>query len=95
MAKKSTKYEEYREILAKGGIRFEDCLVLAFVFEHEKGPEKFHLWLMLDQRRPKYHLFDCFDKIAQVIVPKEEAITEIICDIANRAGGKRTTPNLI
>lgn len=93
--KKPTRKEEYRAILEKDGIRFEDCRVLAFTFERAKGPETFHFWLMLDERRPKYYLFDCLEKKAQVIIPNDDAVSEIVCDIATRADGKKTTPNLI
>jgi len=98
MAKKITKTarkDQYRAIMEKDGIRFEDCRVLAFTFERPLGPETFHLWLMLDQRRPKYYLFDCWGKTAQVIIQNDDAVSEIVCDIAIRADGKKTTPNLI
>ena len=75
MAKKSTKTareDQYREILAKAGIRFEDCRVLAFTFERPLGPETFHLHLMNADPRPEYHLFDCWEKTAQIIIPNDE-----------------------
>lgn len=93
--KKTARMEQYRAIMDKAGIRFEDCRVLAFTFERAKGPETFHFWLMLDERRPKYYLFDCWEKTAQVIIPNDDAVSEIVCDIATRADGKKTTPNLI
>lgn len=93
--KKTARKDQYRAIMDKAGIRFEDCRVLAFMFERPLGPETFHLWLMLDERRPKYYLFDCWEKTAQVIIPNDYAVSEIVCDIATRADGKKTTPNLI
>lgn len=92
---KSTRKVQYRGILAKAGIRFEDCRVLAFTFERPLGPETFHLHLMNADPRPEYHLFDCWEKTAQVVIPNDAAVSEIVCDIATRADGKKTTPNLI
>ena len=93
--KKPTRKDESRAILEKDGIRFEDCRVLAFAFDGPGGPEIFHFGLMLDLRRPEYYLFDCWEKMAQVIIPNNDAVSEIVFDIATRADGKKTTPNLI
>lgn len=92
--KKESREAAYRRILAEGGLRLEDCRVLAFVFEDERKPETFHLWLMLDERKPQYHIFDCSGKTATVVAPKYTAGEDIITDIARRAGGQQTTPNL-
>lgn len=92
---KKSRKDQYRDILENAGIRFEDCTVLAFNFEREKGPEIFHLWLMLDKRRPKYYLFDCWERTAQVVIPKDESISDIVCDIATRADGVKVNPNLL
>lgn len=98
MAKKSTKTtrkDQYREILAKAGIRFEDCRVLAFTFERPLGPETFHLHLMNADPRPEYHLFDCWEKTAQIIIPNDEPTAARVQELAEQVGGKKTTPNLI
>ena len=97
MAKKSnkTRADQYREILAQYGIRFEDCHVLAFVFKQERRPELFHFGLMLYEPRPVYFLFDCWDKYANVVVPKDEKNAAVIISIAEQDGGKKTTPNLL
>lgn len=84
----------YREILERSGIRFEDCNVLAFAFKEERKPELFHFGLMLHEPRPVYYLFDCWDKYAYVIVPKDEKNAAVIIDIAEKDGGEKRTPNL-
>lgn len=96
MAKKSSKAtrgDQYREILASYGKRLEDCKVLAFAFETESGPEIFHYELMYPLR-PVYHLFDCFGKIAQIVVPNERENEEMAVQLAESCGGEKTTPNL-
>ena len=97
MAKKSSKLtrgDQYREILASYGKRLEDCKVLAFEFETEYGPELFHYELMYPLR-PVYHLFDCFGKIAQIVVPNDPKNEEMAVQLAESCGGEKTTPNLI
>lgn len=96
MAKKSSKMtrgDQYRSILESYGKRLEDCKVLAFAFETESGPEIFHYELMYPLR-PVYHLFDCFGKIAQIVVPKDLANEEMAVQLAESCGGEKTTPNL-
>lgn len=85
----------YREILERSEIRFEDCKVLAFEFKQERRPGLFHFGLMLHEPRPVYYLFDCWDKYACVIVPKDEENAAIIIAIAEKDGGEKTTPILI
>ena len=95
MAKKSTKTtreQAYREILAKDGIRFEDCRVLSFVFEYPIKTELFHYGLMAE--KPDYYIFDCWDKNANVVVPKDETNDAHITLIAEQLGGQKTTANL-
>lgn len=88
---KTTRDEQYRAILEKEGIR--EYKVLAFVFETESGPEHFHYQLMYPLR-PVYHLFDCFGKIAQIVVPKDTENEEMAVQLAESCGGEKTTPNL-
>lgn len=98
MAKKSnraTRKDQYRDILKKDRIRFEGCRVLAFTFERPLGPETFHLHLMNADPRPEYHLFDCLEKTAQIIIPNDEPTAARVKDLAEQVGGKKTTPNLI
>ena len=92
--KKVSRKDKYRAIMDKDGIRFENCNVLAFAFKHEKRPELFHFGLMLHEPRPVYYLFDCWDKYANVIVPKDEKNAAVIIAIAEKDGGEKTTPNL-
>lgn len=95
MANKAlTREQEYREILTKDGIRFEDCRVLAFVFERERQTEIFHYDLMLREPRPAYHLYDCFGVNANVIVPDDANNAANIIAMAEKIGGHKTTPNL-
>lgn len=90
---KSTRKEQYRGILAKAGIRFDDCRVLAFVFDTLRKPEHFHYDLMA--QKPVYFLFDCWGNNANVIVPKDDENAAKIIAIAANLGGQKTTPNLI
>ena len=96
MAKKTTKTtrrDQYREILASYGKRLEDCKVLAFAFDGPGGPQIFHYELM-HPLRPVYHLFDCFGNIAQIVVPKDPENEEMAVQLAESCGGEKTTPNL-
>ena len=93
--KKTARKDEYRAIMDKLGIRFDDCRVLAFAFERPLGPETFHLHLMNADPRPEYHLFDCWEKTAQIIIPNDESTAARIQELAEQVGGKKTTPNLI
>lgn len=92
---KTPRIEQYRDILAKDGIRFEDCRVLGFAFENPLGAETFHLHLMNAGPRPEYHLFECLEKMAQIIIPKDEPTAARVQELAEQVGGKKTTPNLI
>ena len=97
MAKKSsktTREQIYREIIEKEGRKWDDCKVLSFAFKQERRPELFHFGLMLHEPRPVYYLFDCWDKYANVIVPKDEKNAAVIIAIAEKDGGEKTTPNL-
>lgn len=93
--KKTARKEQYRAIMDKAGIRFEDCRVLAFTFERPLGPETFHLHLMNADPRPEYHLFDCWEKTAQIIIPNDEPTAARVQELAEQVGGHKTTPNLI
>ena len=93
--KKTARKEQYRAIMDKSGIRFEDCRVLAFTFERPLGPETFHLHLMNAYQRPEYHLFDCWEKTAQIIILNDESTAARIQELAEQVGGHKTTPNLI
>ncbi len=95
MAKKikTTRREQYREILALYGKRMEDCKVLAFAFDGPGGPELFHYELM-QPLRPVYHLFDCSGNVAYIVVPKDPENEEMAIQLAESCGGEKTTPNL-
>lgn len=95
MAKKSSKAtrgDQYREILASYGKRLEDCKVLAFAFKYQMQTELFHYGLMAE--KPDYFLFDCWEKYANVVAPKDEQNAAVIIAIAAKNGGEKTTPNL-
>lgn len=92
MAKKVTREQQYRDILAANGIMFEDCTVLAFVFEKLSGPEHFHFDLM--EQKPAYFLFDCWGNNANIIIPKDGNNAARIIEIAKLNGGHKTTPDL-
>lgn len=94
MTKKTARKDQYRAIMDKSLIRFEDCRVLAFTFERPLGPETFHLHLMLADPRPKYHLFDLFEQIAQIVIPNYESAAARIQELAEQVGGHKTTPIL-
>lgn len=94
MAKKETRAEQYRRILACYEKRLEDCRVLAFEFVRETGPEVFHYEIM-SPRRPVYYLFDYIGKVAQIVVPKYDKENEDFCiEIAASCGGIKITPDL-
>lgn len=98
MAKRTVKTNRedlYREVLAKSGIRYEDCLQLSFAFKQRLRPELFHFGLMLHQPRPVYYLFDAWDKYANVIAPKDRNNAAVIIAIAEKDGGEKTTPNAL
>lgn len=84
---------QYREILAQKGIRFEDCEVLAFEFK-QNGVRSFHFYLLNNWPFVIYYSFDCWDKYAYVVVPKDEKNAAVIIAIATKNGGEKITPNL-
>lgn len=93
MATKSkTREAQYRAILEDIGLRLEDCRVLAFVFDYSMKAELFHYEIMAE--KPDYYIIDCWDKNANVIVPKDETNAAHITLIAEQLGGKARTPNL-
>ena len=91
-AQKKTREAQYRAILAEKGLRLEDCRVLAFVFDYSMKAELFHYGLMAE--KPDYYIFDCWDKNANIIVPKDETNAAHITLIAEQLGGQPRTPNL-
>lgn len=44
--------------------------------------------------KPDYILFDCWEKYANVVAPKDEQNAAVIIAIAAKNGGEKTTPNL-
>lgn len=88
---KPTQMDRYRAIMEKEGIR--DFKVLAFSFKKESECNNFHFDLMAE-KGAKYYLFDGPGNIAHVLVPGDGTNSEIVCDLAARYGGKKTTPNL-
>ena len=95
MAKtKETRGSKYREIVEGMGVRYEDCRVLAFRFERERGPELFHYALMLAENRPEYLSFDCEGLTANVIVHNVPEDVDKVTKMALADGGTPTMPNL-
>ena len=95
MVKKSSKEpleQMYRGIIEKKGRKWDDCKVLSFVFKRQAQAELFHYGLM--NEKPDYILFDCRERHANVIVPKDEQNAAVIIAIAEKNGGEKTTPNL-
>lgn len=88
---KTTRGDQYRGIMAKEGIR--EYKVLAFIFDVPSGPELFHYELMYPLR-PVYHLFDCSDNVAYIVVPKDPENERMCIQLAESCGGEKTTPNL-
>ena len=98
MAKKekNTLMTQYREILAKDGIRMEDCEFLCFAFKDERIPAIFHFDLSLSRPRVSYHLFDTNGKNITVILDKWDKVGQKeVCELAAYHDGKRITPNLV
>ena len=95
MAKKSsktTREQIYREIIEKDGRKWDDCKVLSFAFKYQMQTELFHYGLMAE--KPDYFVFDCWEKYAYVIAPKDEKNAAVIIAIAEKDGGEKITPNL-
>lgn len=91
---KRSKADEYKAIMEKNGHGPDEWRVLSFVFENEGKPEHFHIRLLMAIPGPKYWLFDCFDKTANVVVPNDEQNAKWVQEIAELSGGHKTTPNL-
>lgn len=95
MARKAskTRADQYREILAERGIRYEDCRVLAFAFNYQMQAEMFHFGIMAE--KVDYFLFDAAENTANIIIPKDGQDAEKIAKIAQGCGGRSTTPKLM
>lgn len=89
---KATRGDQYREIIEKAGRKWDDCKVLSFVFKYHMQTELFLYGLMAE--KPDYILFDCWEKYANVVAPKDEQNAAVIIAIATKNGGEKTTPNL-
>lgn len=89
---KTTREQTFREIVEKEGRKWDDCKVLSFVFKYQMQTELFHYGLMAE--KPDYILFDCWEKYANVVAPKDEQNAAVIIAIAAKNGGEKTTPNL-
>ena len=94
MTKKTTKTsrgDQYRAIMESYGVK--DYKVLEFVFDGPGGPELFHYELM-HPLRPVYHLFNCYDNHAVVVIPIDPENEQMCIQLAESCGGEKTTPNL-
>ena len=96
MAKKSSKAtasDQYREILARDGMNFDDCKVVAFEFESASGVDVFHFELMYPLR-PVYHIFDGWENVAQIVIPKDAENERMLRQLAESCGGLFVKPRL-
>lgn len=94
MAKiKTTLADQYRDILASEGKNFDDCKVVAFEFETASGPEIFHYELTYPLR-PVYHIFDGYDNVAQIVIPKDAENERMLRQLAESCGGESVKPRL-
>lgn len=95
MAKKikTTLADQYREILARYGKNFDDCKVVAFEFDSEAGVDVFHFELMYPLR-PVYHIFDGFENVAQIVIPKNAENERMLEQLAESCGGSSIKPRL-
>lgn len=87
-----TRSDQYREIIEKDGRKWDDCKVLSFVFKYQMQAELFHYGLMAEKTR--FFVFDCWEKYANVVAPKDEQNEAVIIAIAAKNGGEKTTANL-
>ena len=87
--------DQYRAIMEKDGRRLEDCSVISFVFPDLRAPERFHFSLLMTVPGPEYYVFDCYDNIANVVVPKDEKTIALVEELAEKNGGKRQIVHLI
>ena len=92
--KKSPRVEQYRDIVMMYGVKLEQCVVLAYGFPQTNGPIQFHWRLLMADPCPKYYLFDSFDNVAQIVIPKDKAIADAINEIATSCGGIKRAPAL-
>ena len=88
MAKKVTsRMDEYREIIERSGIEWENCEVLAFVFDDDNKVYWYYLNLM--NNRAKYYLFSCVERTAVIVAPKgDDGNLSDIMLYAEQNGGK-------
>ena len=96
MAKKSSKAttaDQYREILAREGLNFDDCKVVAFEFGSEFGVDVFHFELTYPLR-PVYHIFDGWENVAQIVIPKNAENERMLEQLAESCGGESVKPRL-
>ena len=91
---KNTRGAQYNAIMEHDDFGPDEWTVLAFAFEDETGPERFHFRLLLAEMRPVFYLFNCHGNIADVIAPKEDWNAGRIREIAESVGGHKTTPDL-
>lgn len=82
--------EQYREIMAGAGIGPDDWRLMSFVFEDAEAPERFHYRLMAAGFMAFYLMFDCYDNVANVIVPTGEEHARRVQEIAAMFGGRKT-----
>lgn len=96
MAKKikTTLADQYREILAREGMDFDKCKVVAFEFGSEWAVEIFHFELTYPLR-PVYHIFDGWgDTVAQLVIPKDAENERMLEQLAESCGGESVKPRL-
>lgn len=82
--------EMYREIMAKAGIPWDECTLLAFAFADKSLSAQFHYALM-SPPYVFYCLFDRWDTFAAVITDANQEHASIITERAARLGGRPVT----
>lgn len=92
--KEKSRGEQFRAILGGMGVRLEDCRVLCFTFEKERGAENFHYDLMREIALP-YFIFDAAGNDAYIVMPimKPKAVSAVE-RLASLAGGVAKVPEL-
>ena len=88
MAKKvNTIRSQYEDIVARYGVKMDDCRILAFRFADYEGSVRFHYLLMT--ARVQYFVFDATEDRAQVVISDDERIAKTVERAAQMVGGVR------
>ena len=92
MAIKRPILDQYRAILDRKGIALDKCTILAFMFPDSGKCAAFHYRVMDEITMEHYLLFDSRSELAQIVLEKDDKLTEKVKELAEQSGGKKTTP---